>query len=88
MLPDVPRVGIMQIRRTAAALVVAAALTGGGALTACGGPQSTTGTPKDTASNTSGASPGGASQGNLPDNSNRETSSGAGREGGNGKGVP
>jgi hypothetical protein len=78
----------MQIRRTAAALVAAAVLTGGGALTACGGPQSRTGTPADTAANTSGASPGNSSQGNLPDNSNRETSSGAGRAGGNGKGVP
>jgi hypothetical protein len=79
----------MQIRRTAAALVAAAALTaGGGALSACGGPQANTGTPKDTAANTSGNNPGGASQGNLPDNSNVETSSGAGRAGGNGKGVP
>ena len=79
----------MQIRRTAAALVAAVALAGGGVLTACSSPQSAnTGTPKDTAANTSGASPGGASQGNLPDNSNPEPSSGAGRAGGNGKGVP
>ena len=79
----------MQIRRTAAALVVAAALAGGGTLTACSSPtNSNTGTPKDTASNTSGASPGGSSQGNLPNDSNRVTSSGAGRAGGNGKGVP
>jgi hypothetical protein len=78
----------MDIRRTAAALVAAAALTSGGALTACGGPQAHTGTPADTAANTTGASPGNPSQGQLPDNSNRETSSGAGRAGGNGKGVP
>jgi hypothetical protein len=36
----------------------------------------------------SGASPGGSSQGNLPNDSNRVTSSGAGRAGANGKGVP
>jgi hypothetical protein len=79
----------MQIRRSAAALVAALALAGGGSLTACSNATSSnTGTPKDTATNTTGASPGGASQGNLPDNSNRETSSGAGRAGGNGKGTP
>jgi len=80
---------MMQIRRTAAALVTALALAAGGSLTACGNAtQSTTGTSKDTASNTSGNNPGGASQGNLPDDSNRETSTGAGRAGGNGKGTP
>ena len=79
----------MQIRRSAAALVVACALAAGGSLTACSNAtQSNTGTSKDTASNTSGNAPGGASQGNLPDNRNRETTSGAGRAGGNGKGVP
>ena len=79
----------MQIRRTAAALVAALALAAGGSLTACANAtESNTGTSKDTASNTSGSDPGGASQGNLPDNSNRETTSGAGRAGGNGKGVP
>ena len=79
----------MQIRRTAAALVAAVALAAGGSLTACSNATSAnTGTPKDTVSNTSGNNPGGASQGNLPDNSNRETTTGAGRAGGNGKGVP
>ena len=79
----------MQIRRSAAALVTALALAGGGAaLTACGGPQSRTGTPADDAKLTSGNEPGGVLQGNLPDNSNRETTTGAGRAGGNGKGTP
>lgn len=79
----------MQIRRTAAALVTALALAAGGSLTACSNATSaTTGTPKDNATNTSGNAPGGASQGNLPDNSNRETTTGAGRAGGNGKGTP
>jgi hypothetical protein len=86
--PVLPRVDSMQIRRTAAALVAAAALAVGGTTACSNATESNTGTPKDTASNTSGAEPGGASQGNLPDNSNRETSSGAGRAGGNGKGVP
>jgi hypothetical protein len=66
----------MHIRRPLAAFLTAVALVGGGALSACSGPNSNTGTPKDTASNTSGNNPGGASQGNLPDNSNRETTTG------------
>jgi hypothetical protein len=79
----------MQIRRTVAAVLAAVALAGGGSLTACSNAtDANTGTSKDTASNTSGSSPGGASQGDLPDNSNRESSSGAGRAGGNGKGTP
>jgi hypothetical protein len=48
------------------------------ALTACSDPSdSGTGTPKDTATNTSGNSPSDESQGNLPDNSNPEPSSGS-----------
>jgi hypothetical protein len=86
--PVLPRVESMMIRRTAAALVAAVALAAGGTTACSAATDSNTGTPKDTASNTSGNNPGGASQGNLPDNSNLETSSGAGRAGGNGKGVP
>ena len=78
----------MQIRRPLAALLASLALVGGGALTACSSPTSgTTGTPADTASNTSGNNPAGDSQGDLPNNSNRETTSG-GRVGGNEKGEP
>jgi hypothetical protein len=43
-------------------------------LTACGDPDSTTGTPKDTSTNTSGAEPGDVSQGNLPSNATSDTS--------------
>jgi ABC-type oligopeptide transport system substrate-binding subunit len=64
----------MNIRRSVAGLLTVLALVSGGALTACGDPDSTTGTPKDTATNTSGADPGGVSQGNLPDNDNSKTS--------------
>ena len=79
----------MQIRRPLAALLATLALVGGGALTACSSPtESTTGTPKDTASNTSGNNPAGDSQGDLPNNSNRETTTGGDRAGGNGKGEP
>jgi hypothetical protein len=67
----------MHIRRPLAGLFVALTLFGGGAtLAGCGDPTSSdTGTPADTASNTNGGDPGGTSQGNLPDNSNREPSS-------------
>ena len=68
----------MRIRRPLAALVTTLTLVGGGALTACSDPSdSSTGTPKDTATNTSGNSPSDESQGNLPDNSNPEPSSGS-----------
>ena len=64
----------MQIRRPLAGLFVALTLLGGGAtLAGCGSPTSAdTGTPADTASNTAGNNPSGESQGNLPDNSNRD----------------
>jgi hypothetical protein len=80
----------MQIRRPLAALLTALALLGGGgALTACTSTTgSRTGTPADNAKLTSGNDPAGASQGNLPDNSNRETTTGADRAGNNGKGEP
>ena len=77
----------MQIRRPLAGLFVALTLFGGGAtLAGCGDPvNSDTGTPKDTASNTSGSAPSDESQGNLPDNSNREPSaSDTGNDVGNG----
>jgi hypothetical protein len=68
----------MPIRRPLAALITTLTLVGGGALTACSDPSdSSTGTPKDTATNTSGNSPSDESQGNLPDNSNPEPSSGS-----------
>jgi hypothetical protein len=63
----------MNIRRSAAGLLTALALVSGGALVGCtDASDSTTGTPKDTASNTSGADPGGVSQGNLPRNDSNE----------------
>jgi hypothetical protein len=65
----------MQIRRPLAGVFVALTLFGGGATVAgCGDPTSSdTGTPADTATNTTGGdNPSDASQGNLPDNSNRE----------------
>ena len=66
----------MNIRRTVAALLTAVALTSTGALTACTDPvNANTGTPKDTARNTSGSDPGGVSQGNLPRNDSNEVSS-------------
>jgi hypothetical protein len=66
----------MQIRRPIVALITALTLIGGGSLTACGDPvESRTGTPKDTASNTSGSNPSDASQDNLPDNTNPEPTS-------------
>ena len=75
----------MEIRRPIVAIVTALTLVGGGALTACGDPTNgPTGTPLDSASNTSGSNPSDPSQGNLPDNSNPEP--GTGGEGGNPKG--
>jgi ABC-type oligopeptide transport system substrate-binding subunit len=67
----------MDIRRSVAGLLTALALVSGGALTACGDTtDSTTGTPKDHAKNTSGSDPGGVSQGNLPNVSDPDHSSG------------
>jgi hypothetical protein len=78
----------MHIRRPLAGLFVALTLFGGGAtLAGCGNPtESDTGTPADTATNTTGGSnPSDESQGNLPDNSNREpSSSDTGNDVGNG----
>jgi ABC-type oligopeptide transport system substrate-binding subunit len=71
----------MNIRRSVAGLLTVLALISGGALTACGDPDSTTGTPKDTATNTSGADPSGVSQGNVPDNDNSKTSGNESRDG-------
>ena len=66
----------MNLRRSAAGLLTALALVSGGALAGCTDPtNSTTGTPKDTASNTSGNDPGGVSQGNLPRNDSNEVNS-------------
>jgi hypothetical protein len=79
----------MHIRRPLAALLTALALLGGGALTACASPTgATTGTPADHAKLTTGNDPGSDAQGDLPDNSDPETTSGAGRAGGNEKGTP
>ena len=69
----------MQIRRPLAAFFVALALVGGPAsLTACspagGGQERNDGTTDDDGSNTSGANPGGTSQGNVPDNDSNDTS--------------
>ena len=64
----------MEIRRPIVAVLTALTLLGGGTLTACGDPvESGTGTPKDTAENTSGSDPSGESQDNVPDNSNPES---------------
>ncbi len=66
----------MNIRRSLAGFLTALALVSGGALTACqAAPDANTGTPKDTAENTSGGDPGGASQGNLPKNDSNEVDS-------------
>jgi len=66
----------MNIRRSLAGLMTALALVAGGAITACeAAPEANTGTPKDTAENTSGSDPGGTSQGNLPKNDSNERSS-------------
>ena len=79
----------MHIRRPLAALFLALALLGGGTLTACAGPTgSRTGTPADNAQLTSGNNPAGDSQGDLPNNSDRETTTGANRAGNNGLGEP
>jgi hypothetical protein len=70
----------MQIRRPLAALLTALALVGGGGtLTSCISPSAgRTGTPADKAT-TTGGSP---TDNSLPDNSNRETTTG-GHTGGN-----
>jgi len=81
----------MRIRRPLAALVTALALASGGALTACSAPGgSWTGTPADSAKNTSGGDPTSVSQGSLPLNSNEQAgpSNGSDRAGGNHKGNP
>jgi len=66
----------MNIRRSMAGLLTALALVSGGALVGCqAAPESNTGTPKDTAENTSGADPGGVSQGNVPRNDSNEVDS-------------
>jgi hypothetical protein len=70
----------MQIRRPIVAVLTALTLVGGGTLTACGDPvNSDTGTPKDTAENTSGSDPSDESQGNVPDNSDKEQDSDTGQ---------
>jgi hypothetical protein len=77
----------MQIRRPLVAVITALTLvSGGGVLTACGDPvESDTGTPKDTAENTtSGDEPSEESQGEVPDNSDPEPSQGS--ESGSGTG--
>jgi ABC-type oligopeptide transport system substrate-binding subunit len=76
----------MYIRRSLAGLLTALALISGAALTACGDPDSTTGTPKDTATNTSGAEPGGVSQGNVPSNDSSKTSGNESRDNDSGNG--
>ena len=66
----------MNIRRSMAGLLTALALVSGGALVGCeAAPEANTGTPKDTAKNTSGSDPGGVSQGNLPKNDSNEVDS-------------
>ena len=66
----------MNIRRSMAGLLTALALVSSGALVGCeAAPEANTGTPKDTASNTSGSDPGGVSQGNLPKNDSNEVDS-------------
>ena len=67
----------MQIRRPLVAVLTALTLVGGGGVvTACGDPvESETGTPKDTAENTtSGDEPSEESQGEVPDNSDPDSS--------------
>ena len=66
----------MNIRRSLAGILTALVLVSGGALTACqAAPEANTGTPKDTAENTSGGDPGGVSQGNVPKNDSNEVNS-------------
>ena len=65
----------MELRRPIIAFATALTLVGSGALTACGDPvDSDTGTPKDTASNTS-------EHQQTQDNSDPENSSGSSRAG-------
>jgi hypothetical protein len=60
----------MHIRRPIVVFVTSLTLVGGGALTACASPSGArSGTPADTATDTSATNPSGASQDNLPDNS-------------------
>ncbi len=66
----------MELRRPIAALLTALALFGGGAtMTACGaaGQGQNDGTTDEDSENRSGNDPGGASQDNVPDNSDRDT---------------
>ena len=64
----------MDIRRPIVVLVTALTLIGGGGLTACGDPtDSNTGTPKDTASNTSE---------NVPTQDNSDPDTGSDNDGG------
>jgi hypothetical protein len=70
---DVETVGTMRTRRPLAGLFITLTLFGGGgaALAACGDPvNSTTGTPRDTASNTGGSGTYSSGVG-VPDNSNQ-----------------
>jgi hypothetical protein len=81
----------MEFRRPVAALLTALVLFGGAtALTGCGDPAGRNrndGTPDDTSQNTAGNSPSGDSQGNLPDNSDKEPGSpGNSNDGGQGSG--
>ena len=68
----------MNMRRPVAAVFNALTLVGGPvSLTACspagGGQERNDGTTDDDGTNTSGANPGGTSQGNVPDNDDRNT---------------
>jgi hypothetical protein len=66
----------MKIRRSMAGVLTALALVSTGALTACTDPvNANTGTPKDTAANTSGSDPGGVSQGSVPRNDSNSVNS-------------
>jgi hypothetical protein len=81
----------MELRRGIASVMTALTLLGGGvSLAACGDPAGRdvrTGTNMDSR-NTNGNDPSGKSQGNLPDNSNREPTSNPERGNQNGKGAP
>jgi hypothetical protein len=77
----------MTIRRSVAALLAAfVVLVGGGTLTACGPVDGNIGTSANNPKNRSGNDPGGVSQGNLPNLSDRipENSRESGRTVGNG----
>src|SRR3954462_2864433 len=64
----------MQIRRPMAGLFVTLALIGGGALTGCGSDpeESRTGTPADSATDSSAANPSDKSQVSVPNNSDKD----------------